>query len=519
MIVAGLQSFFEWYEAQQYRSSQPWLVFGKGPTFARRHDYDISKYRTMSLNHAVREQPVTVAHMIDLDVVDACGEILARNAEFVVMPWYPHVNNRPGLVDLGALSVENPVLRGLRERGRLLWYNASTARAPVAGSPVVPVRFFSAEAAVNLLAMAGVKCIRSLGVDGGASYAGDFDDLKEKTLLANQRSSFNRQFEEIAKTIMKTGVDFAPLDVESPVKVYVATTEAQMLAVKVLEYSIRKHASMSVEVFPLHRAGIDIPVPRDQQNHPRTPFSFQRFLIPALCGYRGRAIYLDSDMQVFQDIRQLWTLPFNGADLLAVQEPGATGRKPQFSVMLLDCERLHWDIRGIVSELDAGRLSYEQLMYEMRVAGHIDPSIDPEWNSLERFHDGRTCLLHYTDMNTQPWISTRNPLGYLWFRDLFEAIDQGFIALDYVMEHVQKGYVRPSLMYQVEHRLEDSFLLPKKAGLLDHGYRAPYMGIHRHAGSPWRNPLARLRAVARYVYQASPLYRVVRLLKDASRDR
>ena len=241
---------------------------------------------------------------------------------------------------------------------------------------MVKVRYFSADAALNLLATAGAKTVRSLGVDGGQTYSQDFNDLKDKTLLANGRSTFNKQFEAIAAIISGTGVDFAPLDMEAPVRVYVATTEAQMLAVKVLEYSIRKHASLTVEVFPMHLSGVEIPLPKDQRNQPRTPFSFQRLIIPEIAGFRGRAIYLDSDMQVFQDIRELWTMPFNGADLLAAREPDASGRKPQFSVMLLDCERLRWDIREIVARLDSGALTYEKLMYEMAEAGGVASHID-----------------------------------------------------------------------------------------------------------------------------------------------
>ena len=514
MSAASLQSFFAWYATQQADGQEPWLIFGKGPTFAKRHEYDTSRFRTMSLNHSVREQRVTVAHMIDLDVADACGELLVTNAEYVVMPWYPHVNNKAGSISLDVLAQTHSTLRRLAERGRLLWYNASTGKSAAVNSPIVPVRFFSAEAAINILAMAGVRTIRSLGIDGGASYASDFDDLKDKTLLANQRLTFNRQFAEIAKTIMKTGIDFAPLDIESPVRVYIAATEVQMLAVKVLEYSIRKHASMSVEIYPLHLSGIEVPTPKDTQNLPRTPFTYQRFLIPALCEHQGRAIYMDSDMQVFKDIRQLWSLPFEGADLLAVRASEASGRKPQFSVMLMDCARLPWNIGNIIEDLDAGRLTYEQLMYEMKIVRAINPAIDPVWNSLEYYKEGRTALLHYTDMNTQPWISVRNPLGYLWFRDLFDAIEQGFISIDSVREHVEKGYIRPSVMYQIEHRLEDSFLLPKAARLLDKDFHAPYLGISSHTGSPWRNPLAKARALAQYIYQATPLYRAVRALKE-----
>src|SRR5689334_22832572 len=133
----------------------------------------------------------------------------------------------------------------------------------------------------------------------------------------------------------------------TPIRVYVGSQEAQMLAVKVLEFSIRRQASLPVEVFPLHHTQIEFPLPKDVRNRPRTPFSFQRFYIPALAGFQGRAIYLDSDMQVFRDIRELWTLPFEGADLLAVREPGESGRRPQFSVMLLDCDALAWNLSDI----------------------------------------------------------------------------------------------------------------------------------------------------------------------------
>jgi hypothetical protein len=375
---------------------------------------------------------------------------------------------------------------------------------------VVQVRFFSAEAVLNLLAQAGVRTVRSLGIDGGTNYSRAFDDLKDKTLLANGWKNFDRQFEGIARTIMTTGIDYAPLGIESPVRVCVAATEAQMLSVKVLEYSIRKHASMSVQVFPLHLSGIEIPTPSEPKNHPRTPFSFQRFLIPALTNYQGKAIYLDSDMQVFKDIWRLWNLPFHEAPLLAVREPNASGRRPQFSVMLLNCSELPWDIRAVVKSLDDGQLTYDQLMYEMSLVDNIRAEIEPIWNSLERYVEGETALVHYTDMNTQPWVSRDNPLGYLWVRDLFQALDNNFISLDMVRNHMLRGYIRPSLLYQVEHRLEDSFLLPRRACSLDEDFVAPFQTIPRRGALPWSHPTKWFRAAVRYRYQKSLLYRLQR---------
>lgn len=512
-----MKSFFEWFETTKQDPKQPWLILGKGPSFAKRDQFDLKSFQLLSLNHAVREQSVAIAHMIDYDVVEACGESIDRNARVLVMPWFPHFKNRPGTENLESLAQRNALLGRLKAQGRLLWYNHSLAREAHGDSPVIPVRFFSSEAVLNLLAAAGVRQVRSLGIDGGNNYSAQFQDLVGKTLLSNQRTTFDVQFGEIAKILMNTGLDYAPLDVQSPVRVYVAATEAQMLAVKVLEYSLRKHASLTVQVSPLHLSGIKIPSPARPENRPRTPFSFQRFLIPALTGYQGKAIYLDSDMQVFQDIRGLWKVPLEDADLLAVQEPGSTGRRPQFSVMVLDCASLRWDIQEIVQSLDEGKLTYERLMYDMAVASTIRGSLDPAWNSLERYHPEETCLLHYTDMNTQPWLSRNNPLGYLWVRDMFEAIDRKFLSASEIEAHVQRGFVRPSLLYQVEHRIEDSCVLSRKARQMDRGFVPPFSAAPLRQSSPWLRPSAFLRAAARGYLQNSLVFRASRKFRSLFR--
>jgi hypothetical protein len=483
-----------WIREQRLDSSR-WLILGKGPSFARFEPGLANDYSLLTLNHAVRQVPGAVAHMIDLDVVADCADSLLCSARAVVMPWIPHVRNAPGSRTLEQLADEHAVLRTLREAGRLLWYNLESAPAHAhrEGVPVVPTRFFSAEAGVGLLAISGVKHIRTLGIDGGAQYANTFSDLSDKTLLANGRSSFDSQFAGIARAVLKWGLDFGPLGEEVPVRVYVATEDGQMLATRVLEYSIRRRASISVEVHPLHQFGITVPEPMALENRPRTPFSFQRFLVPQAAGHRGRAIYMDSDMQVMSDIRSLWQLPMGEHQLLAVGEPTKTGRKPQFSVMLLDCERLGWDIRRIVADLDSGALTYGGLMHEMKIASSWSAEIPPNWNCLERF-DQDTALLHYTDMDRQPWIATNNPLARLWVKELRSAIADGFISHDYVVEQVNAGFARPSLLWQLEHDLDDPLLLPSKAKQLDAQYVPPYMGLNtRGLGSPWRGaiPLAR----------------------------
>jgi hypothetical protein len=508
MHGANLIDFFGWFAAHDEEWRQrPWLVLGKGPSFSLLDAMDTSVYHTFGLNHVVLETRVDIAHAIDIDVVEHCAQVLPERAGHLAMPWVPHVRNKPGARTLPQWIELMPVLAELAAQGRLLWYNKTGSR-PHCDSPVVRVMRFSAEAPYALLGMAGARTIRSLGIDGGASYANSFQGLP--TLLANRRDSFDSQFDEIARSVSIYGLDAAPLNVPGPVRIYVAATEEQALSVKVLEYSIRKHASMSVQVMPLYQADIPIPQPRDLENRPRTPFSFQRFLIPQIAGDAGRAIYLDSDMQVMTDIRGLWEKDMQGMGLVSVAPAPGSGRRPQYSVMLLDCGRLRWRIDAIVHALDEGRLDYEGLMQRMAITQTQAASIEPEWNSLEQYIAGKTKLVHYTDMDTQPWVYAMHPFGHVWVRYLIEAVESGFISLDEIREHIARGYVRPSLEHQVEHRIPEAVLLPRKVLALDRHFLAPY---RRLAAPGRRNPRRFVKALAEARFKS--LYMSLRKIKRA----
>ena len=160
------------------------------------------------------------------------------------------------------------------------------------------------------------------------------------------------------------------------VRIFIAATSSEWLPTRVLEFSITETSAVPVKLYRIASFNRKVPMPRDLHNRPRTPFSFQRFLIPELCGYQGRAIYLDADMQLFADIGQVWNASMEDYDLITVNE-GTEGRKGQFGVMLLDCQRLQWNVESIVKGLDEGRYTYEQLMYEMCVAGSVGLTSSP----------------------------------------------------------------------------------------------------------------------------------------------
>ena len=244
----------------------------------------------------------------------------------------------------------------------------------------------------------------------------------------------------------------------------VGSTEAQMLAVKVLAYSLHKHSQRPLNIVPLYQSGLQVALPKDPKNHPRTPFSYQRFLIPELAGHRGRGIYLDSDMLLFADIGELYDTPMNGADVLATQP--LPNRKISYAVLLINCATA-WKIEDIIRKLDNDELSYEQLMFEFKVPGNVEVKLGAHWNSVDYYKEGETALLHYTAMQHQPWLTRDTKLGVPWIQTLLDAIAAGEIETSYVAECVNKRWVRPSLLHQVEQGYADPKKVPFLVGLKD----------------------------------------------------
>jgi hypothetical protein len=302
---------------------------------------------------------------------------------------------------------------------------------------------------LGLLGMAGVRTIRSLGIDGGSAYSAEFSDLAESTRLANGQPSFDPQFTEFPSIISRFQLDYAPLDLPTPIRVFIGASPSEWLPAAVLQYSIRKHASMSVRCDVLSDSNIEFPMPRDPANRPRTPFSFQRFLIPQLCDYQGRAIYLDSDMLVLKDLRSLWKMPFNTADLLCINATDEKQKLSRFSVMLMDCERLRWNIKDLIGDLDDGTYTYQSLVYEMAAAKEVSGRISPIWNSVDTFQRGVTALVHYSDMNRQPWLHDSHPAAYLWLSYLKEAVEAKAVSLTDVQREIENGHVSESLLLQL----------------------------------------------------------------------
>ena len=482
-----MKNFIDFFRQDDALSKLPWLVLGKGPTFSQHRNFDLTSYKTLTLNHVVRELAVDIAHIIDIEVVAHLGVGLANNAKYVVMPWFPHHQFKAGTKTLEQYISDYPVLERLNREERLLWYDLVTGPSKHGDHGSVLVSNFSSEAAIALLAQSGARTIFTLGVDGGTAYDKSFADIQGQTRLANGQLSFDSQFRQFPAIINRYKVKLAPLGFECPIPIFIGSSQNEWLPAKVLEYSIAKHSSMTASCHFLYQSAIDIPQPKRADCQSRTPFSFQRFLIPQLKGYSGKAIYLDSDMLVTDDISQLWRLnmqmELEQSDLFGVKGTTDYQRQSQFAVMLLNCEKLNWHIADLIKSLDDGSYSYSDLMHEMRAAPNFKANIPAHWNSLDLYEPGITSLVHFTDMTQQPWLSNHNPEEEIWLAYLKQAIDDEFITIRQVQEQISRSSVRPSLLKQLMAMVEGVSLPINERLEIDQDFLPPYSATLRGQSS------------------------------------
>lgn len=503
-----VQTFFHWFEHSHVARTKPWLIVGKGPSYADIERHGPENYNLFTLNHVVRDRPVAVAHAIDLDVVKDCAAAIDANAGVLVMPWVPHQNFTAGSQTLGQVIPELPILAKLEREGRLLTYDSATAPEAMrrGDAPLVPVTYFSAEAALGLLALAGEKDIHTIGIDGGRAYAADFKDLDTLTRLSNGQPSFDVQFAKCALILYRTGARLHPLGIPTPVRVFVGSEPGQDLALAVTIDSLRRTASIAMEVVPLAEAGISIPQPGDPAL--KGSAFLQRYLIPELCGHAGRAIYLEAGMVAIQDLRKLWPMPDDDFELRAAAARPGSGRPPQNSLLMLNAERLRWDIADIVARLDAGTLPLSAVRDEVRVGNPPpEPVIPHVWNDVEHFEPTVSAIVTYADRPLQPWVSHANPFDEPWFRALFAAVDSGAIPPDLVARSIARGHARPSLGIQLAHRLASGRRLRAAELHADSRFIAPWQyaagtpqpGAHLPSGLLWqlRRQYSKLRPRSR----------------------
>lgn len=209
-----------------------------------------------------------------------------------------------------------------------------------------------------------------------------------------------------------------------PIPVFIGYDPRERAATNVLIDSLYQHSSMPLAITPMVTPQLEAQGLYRRQRDPRqsTAFSFTRFLVPHLMGYRGWAIFMDCDMLCRGDLTRLWELRDERYAVMCVQHEHVPNETTKFlgevqspypkknwsSLMLMNtarCTALSVDYVNQASGLELHRFHW--------LAGdHEIGALPADWNHLVDVQpaptasadDGGPTLLHWT-------------LGGPWFRE------------------------------------------------------------------------------------------------------
>jgi hypothetical protein len=192
------------------------------------------------------------------------------------------------------------------------------------------------------------------------------------------------------------------------IRVFIGYDAVEAVAFSVLSYSINTRASEPVQIAPVMLEQLKGVYRRERNPLQSTDFSFSRFLVPYLCGFRGWAVFMDCDMLVREDIAKLWSLRDERYAVQVVKHFHVPKEDTKFlgavqtkyekknwsSVMLLNCARCAALTPDYVNRATGLELHQFKWLGDDGLIGEIPAG----WNHLVGYDAPRSdaSLVHYT---------------------------------------------------------------------------------------------------------------------------
>ena len=193
-------------------------------------------------------------------------------------------------------------------------------------------------------------------------------------------------------------------------RVFIGVDKRQPIAYHVLCSSIQRRSSKPVAFTPLLLD--QLPVDRVGL----TDFTYARYIVPYLCNYEGKALFIDSDMILNADISELFDLDQDKSVSIVPFAGGLEFERP--SVMLFNCDQC----KHLTPEYINDPASIPQTFDWAHTVGNLPY----EWNHLVGYSPAQDAkLIHYT----------QGVPGYKECRDC-EYSDLWFKELEIVNHHV-----------------------------------------------------------------------------------
>lgn len=213
----------------------------------------------------------------------------------------------------------------------------------------------------------------------------------------------------------------------SQVPIFIGFDGRMSIASEVLIHSLCKnsHAPLDIRLLKKDELGFERIDPLAS-----TEFTYTRFLVPSLCGFSGKALFMDCDMVCLSDINEVLDLDMSELALRVVKHDYAPTesvkmdgrlqtrypRKNWSSFMLMDCSKLTCWTREAVERMPAAWLHRFEPISDPLIG-----EIGREWNVLDHPKAG-TKLLHLTSGG--PWFKDCQdcPGGAVWYRAYIEMV-------------------------------------------------------------------------------------------------
>lgn len=182
------------------------------------------------------------------------------------------------------------------------------------------------------------------------------------------------------------------------IKIFIGTSpSSDKDAELVLEYSLKSNSSEPIEIVWMRNT--EPPFNEFDTKNFTTPFSGFRWLIPELCEFKGRAIYLDVDIFNLRDIADLWNMDMGDKAIMAVNY----NNKREYSVMLMDCEKLK-SVLPTIESMKKDNNFFNNIRNKLAAHPCVG-TMDNRWNAMDtlgiKLED--SWNVHFTRLGTQPW--------------------------------------------------------------------------------------------------------------------
>jgi len=415
-------------------------ILGKGPSLNQKSYSNIPKNSIkISINQVLKSFDVDFAFFIDIEpLYDVIDELIKKKIN-VIIPYHPNIRvnekiSKPSKKNIYQLAKSSKKLKILLNND-IYCFDTGLRRENISDFIFKP-NFVSLTSLLQIIFTFTRNEVYGIGFDGGIEISNSIENKFNYTQVHSYDNQF-RLIKEIEFNFNKTFNNMA----KQTINVYVGAAREQYVPTKVLEYSIKDKSSINVNVIPLYQALEDKGIILKG----RTPFSLQRLYIPFLNNYNGIAVYLDSDMLVFDDILKLVQHHDSKFNLCSAPAPPNSRRRDQYSVFTVDCSKAEWKADELVKMAEN---NYEKVLFQFEFESSKSKCIPWQWNSLE-FYDSHTKLIHFTDMDKQPWISTENKYKDLWVKYLIQAIENNFLNMEDLYNSVNRDECRPGLYKQV----------------------------------------------------------------------